>query len=55
MTKYDTRRSCAQKVDSTAIGYHVGDPPNNHLKKKKKILQQNEIGITKCHPIAIRK
>ena len=35
MTKYDTRRSCAQKVDSTAIGYHVGDPPNNHLKKKK--------------------
>ena len=36
MTKYDTRRSCAQKVDSTAIGYHVGDPPNNHLKKKKK-------------------
>ena len=44
MTKYDTRRSCAQKVDSTAIGYHVGDPPNNHFKKKKKILQQNEIG-----------
>ena len=36
LTKEDTRRSCAQKVDSTAIGNHVGDPPNNDLEKKKK-------------------
>ena len=38
MTKEDTRSSCAQKVDSTAIGNHVGDPSNNDLKNKKKIL-----------------
>ena len=56
LTKEDTRRSCAQKADSTNIGNHVGDPPNNDLKKKKKkILQQNEIGITQRHPTAIRK
>ena len=36
LTKEDTRRSCAQKADSTAIGNHVGDPPNNDLKKKEK-------------------
>ena len=36
LTKEDTRRSCAQKVDSTAIGNHVRDPPNNDLEKKKK-------------------
>ena len=35
LTKEDIRRSCAQKADSTAIGNHVGDPPNNDLKKKK--------------------
>ena len=35
LTKEDTRHSCAQKADSTAIGNHVGDPPNNDLKKKK--------------------
>ena len=54
LTKEDTRHSCAQKVDSTAIGNHVGDPPNNDLEKKK-ILQQNEIGITQHHPTAITK
>ena len=36
LTKEDTRRSCAQKADSTAIGNYVGDPSNNDLKKKKK-------------------
>ena len=36
LTKEDTRCSCAQKTDSTAIGNHVGDPPNNDLKKKEK-------------------
>ena len=53
-----TRHSCAQKADFTVIGNHVGDPPNNDLKKektKKKILQQNEIGITQRHSTAIRK
>ena len=35
LTKEDTRRSCAQKADSTAIGNYVGDPSNNDLKKKK--------------------
>ena len=54
LTKEDIRRSCAQKADSTAIGNHVGDPPNNDLKKKK-ILQQNEIEITHRHPTAIMK
>ena len=55
LTKEDTRRSCAQKADSTTIGNHVGDPPNNDLKKKKTILQQNEIEITQRHPTAIMK
>ena len=63
LTKEDTRCSCAQKADFTAIGNHVGDPPsddlkNNDLKKektKKKILQQNEIGITQRHLTTIRK
>ena len=54
LTKEDTRRSCAQKADSTAIGNHVGDPPNNDLKKKK-FLQQNEIRITQRHLTSIRK
>ena len=55
LTKEDTRRSCAQKADSTAIGNYVGDPSNNDLKKKKTILEQNEIEITQRHPTAIRK
>ena len=55
LTKEDTRRSCAQKADSTAIGNHVGDPPNSDLKKKGKILLQNEIRITHRHPTTIRK
>ena len=55
LTKEDTRCSCAQKADSTAIGNYVGDPSNNDLKKKKKILEQNEIEITQRHPTAIRK
>ena len=55
LTKEDTRRSCAQKADSTAIGNYVGDQSNNYLKKKKKILEQNEIEITQRHPTAIRK
>ena len=49
ITKEDTRHSCARKAYSTAIGNQVADPPNNDLKKKK-ILQQNEIGITQRHP-----
>ena len=40
MTKEDTRSSCAQKVDSTAIGNHVGDPSNNDLKKKKRFYSK---------------
>ena len=36
LTKEDTRRSCAQKADSTNIGNHVGDPPNNDLKKSRR-------------------
>ena len=49
LTKEDTRYNFAEKENSTAIGNHVGDPPNNDLKKRKKkekILQQNEIRIT---------
>ena len=49
--KKDTRRSCAQKAYPIAIGNHVGDPPNNDLIKKEKILLQNEIGITQRDPI----
>ena len=49
LTKEDTRYNFAKKANSTAIGNHVANPPNNDFKKRKKkekILQQNEIGIT---------
>ena len=50
LTKEDTKYNFSKKANSTAIGNPVGDPPNNDLekekKKKEKILQQNEIGIT---------
>ena len=36
LTKEDTRRSCAQKANSTIIENHVGDPPNNDLKKRRR-------------------
>ena len=40
LTKEDTRLSCAQKANSTAMGNHVGNLPNNDFikKKRKKIL-----------------